>query len=500
MSFFSLQFLLFFVILFFLYYAVPKKVQWVLLLFASAFFYLSISWGYAAFLFLSIAITYLGSRIMGNFSALAKEKLKAEGLTKDDKKHIKKSYRDKKQIVLSLLLIINLGILAFFKYYHFLDVFNGLSLILPLGISFYTFTSIGYCIDIFREEYEVEKNPFKYALFVSFFPHIMQGPISKFSTLMPELIKEHQFDYDKTTNGLKLMAWGFVKKFVLAGQMELFINMVSEKNSSGIILILSTILYAFYIYADFSGYMDIVKGLSCCLGIKIAENFNQPYFSESVAEYWRRWHITLGEWFRNYLFYPIVRAKWCQGLSKYAKQLPAVVGLFIVWLCTGIWHGASLHYAVWGLYYGVLIIGAMLLKGHFEALGNKLKINVESKFFKTFRVLRTFFFVCVGYVFFQQPSMEKVFHVFSSSLRAMYHLDFSLHLNNLGLGIQTLAICAFSPLLIISVWFIQRKTSIIYLISKKPFFIRYLFYALALWTIVFLGAAFGENRFIYFQF
>lgn len=500
MSFFSLQFLIFFLVLFVLYYTLPKKFQWVLLLTASAYFYATLNLSFAVFLVFSITITYICGLVMGKVSKDTSIKLKAEGLNREDKKQIKQEARVKKQGILAVILLLNLGLLAFFKYYQFFDVFSSLSVIMPLGISFYTFTSIGYCIDVYREEYEPIKNPLKYALFVSFFPHIMQGPISKFSNLAPDLLKEHDFEYKGVTNGLKLMSWGFIKKFVFAGHIEIFINMVAEKNSSGLILAVTTALYAFYIYADFSGYMDIVKGISSCLGVKLTDNFLRPYFSKNVSEYWRRWHFTLGEWFRNYLFYPVVRAKWCQKFSKASKHMPAVIGLLIVWLCTGIWHGATLHYVIWGLYYGVLIISALLLNKVFDRLARFFRINVHTKLFRYFQVLRTFFLVCIGYVFFQQPSMGKAVFVFRSVAEALINLDFSLNINNLGLPGKTLIITALAPVIIVIVWLVQRKGSIIEWITKQNFILRYVIYALALWSIVLLGAAFGENKFIYFQF
>lgn len=234
-------------------------------------------------------------------------------LTKDEKKAYNKRCTRNKKIFCAAGIILNVGMLAFTKYFNFVGesvsaitggTFTALDIIVPLGISFYTFQSTGYLIDVYRGMYEPQKNPMKYALFILFFPQIMQGPIGRYNDLAPQLFEPCKFDYDRLKSGLVRMLWGFFKKMVIADRAALLVNTVFDnwKPYSGAVIWAAVFLYAVQLYADFSGYMDIALGAGEALGIRLSENFRTPYFSKSTAEFWRRWHITLGTWFRDYLF------------------------------------------------------------------------------------------------------------------------------------------------------------------------------------------------------
>lgn len=437
MPFTSLNFLVFIVCLFVVYFILHKlcpKFQWAALLVASYVFYLSSSPEYVIFLLLSTLTTWGASILMGRENTRFDAKIKQAGdITRDEKKKLRKESDSKKRLWLVLALVINIGVLVFLKYTNFLvsTVGSILSLetariewlILPLGISFYTFQAVGYCVDVYRGVTEPEKNPLKYALYVSFFPQISQGPIGKYTDLAPQLYTPHAFDYDAFIRGAERIIIGYFKKMVVADNLATFIgNVYSEPaEHSGLMLAFATLLYAFQLYADFSGYMDIALGISSCMGIKLAENFETPYFSTSIAEFWRRWHISLGTWFREYLYYPVLRSRVISGLGKklskegkkkLSRNLTTVIGLFVTWLLIGFWHGSEWKFVVYGLYHGMFVILASFL-GDFYAKTRKLAhVNENSGLWKAFQVARTFFIVWVGYVLFRASSLSDAMLIY----------------------------------------------------------------------------------------
>lgn len=437
MIFTSGSFLLFFAVVLLGYYIIPKKCQWIWLLLASFFFYFQSLPVYCIFLAVSILIIYGAALLIGKLNKsqdICIEKNNG-GLTKDEKKLIQKQYGRKKLAVCLAGVILNVGILVFVKYANFfgeniMRLFNGtftaIDLIVPLGISFYTFQSTGYLLDVYFGTIQPEKNPFKYSLFVSFFPQIIQGPIAKYGELAPQMTAPHKFDYDRVKSGILRMLWGFFKKLVIADRAALFVNTVFDnwRDYGGVIVAVAAVMYAIQLYADFSGYMDIAIGAGETLGITMPENFSTPYFSKNVAEFWRRWHITLGEWFRQYLFYPIIRTPLCKKISKSKKlpkyiktNLPTVIGLAVVWLTIGFWHGSSWKFVFYGLYYGFIIIASMLLKPVYQKLVKKLKINTDCFSWSLFQKLRTFCIVCIGYIFFRGDGLinasKMLFRMFS---------------------------------------------------------------------------------------
>ena len=395
MSITSGSFLLFALALTVLYFLVPKHGQWMLLLLASAVFYCAAGLQYGAYILFTALSTYCGARWIGRLAAQQQAYLKAnkEQLSREEKKAYKAGNKARRKAVMIAALLLNFGLLAVFKYGDFVltqlnraaallgsgPVHGPLGLIAPLGISFYTFQSMGYLVDVYWEKCAPEKNIARMLLFVSFFPQIIQGPISNFSQLAPQLYAPHSFSAARLGSGLQRMLWGFFKKLVIADTLAPYVQAVFANYTeySGVAVLVGAFLYSAQIYADFSGYMDIVCGLCEIWGIQLAENFQRPYFSKSIAEYWRRWHITLGEWFKTYLYYPVAVSHFARNAGKrwqkrfggsVGKTIPATVALLIVWLTTGLWHGASWAYIAWGGVNGAFIIFSLWMEPSLSAL------------------------------------------------------------------------------------------------------------------------------------
>ena len=431
-----------------------------------------------------------------------------------------------------IVLLINISILCVFKYLHFVvdqinitaslfgvhEIDNTFNLIAPLGISFYIFQSIGYLLDVYWEKEKAEKNFFKLMLFVSFFPQITQGPIGRYDQLKEQLFSKHCFEYHNFSFGVQRILWGYMKKMVIANSMspcvkDLFRNYVSY---SGISVFLGSFLYSIQIYADFSGYMDIMCGFCEVLGIHLAENFQRPYFSKSVTEYWRRWHITLGAWFKDYIYYPIGMSNWNRKLAFKAKErfgkrlgntIPATIALIIVWLATGVWHGASWAYIIWGLLNGLFIILSIWMEPVYERWKSKLKINDCSRIWRCFQVIRTFILVTFIKVLPEVGTLsdgiglwKQVFtnHQIPASLSELLpYLDMSNNLSFAGFGVALM--CTF--LLFLSS-LLQRKKPIREYYNKLPFVLRIAGLVLMTYIIVLFGvqASWGEGGFMYANF
>lgn len=445
MDFISIAFLVFFVTVLICYYLIPKKLQWILLLAASYFFYMYTSPTFVVFLLLATLATYGSGILMGRINSREAEYLAQNKgtISKDEKKEIRAKNNKKKRWILVACLVITIGILAFMKYTNFfidsINVFGfGFSeiqwLILPLGISFYTFQSAGYSIDVYRGAVEPQKNPFKYALFVSFFPQVLMGPIGRYNDLAPQLFQEHKFDGNQLRCGLERMLWGFFKKLVIANNIGIFVDMVYADVGaySGFIIAVATVAFAIQLYADFSGFIDIAIGASQVMGIKLAENFKRPYFSRTVPEFWRRWHMTLGSWFKDYVFYAIMRTKWAMkiGLSlkknghkRLAQLIPTAITLIITWSLLGLWHGAEWHYVLFGAYYGLLMILGIIVAPLSDKTVKALHINPDKMWFQTIQIVRTLFLVCIGNILFKAATMGDVMTIIKQICSSLFSIS-----------------------------------------------------------------------------
>ncbi len=420
MSITSLVFLLFIFLICAIYYLIPQKGQWIVLLIASLFFYIySSSWA-ILFVLLTAAVIYGAARWIDALRSKQTRYLQENKatLSREEKKVYKEKNKKARRRIMIAALVLNFGVLCVFKYAHFVidqinllltavgipALDNSFSLIAVLGISFYTFQSTGYLVDVYWDTAPVQKNFFKTLLFVSFFPQITQGPISNYGQLGPQLYAGHTFDSKRFAYGFYRIVWGIFKKMVVADCFAILVDdaFANYAGYTGLTCLCAAFGYSIQIYADFSGYMDIMCGCCELFGITLTENFLRPYFSKSIAEYWRRWHVSLGEWFKKYIYYPIGISKWNRSVGKFAQAkfgkhvgqtLPASIALVVVWLTTGLWHGASWAYIAWGGVNGLFIIFSFWMEPMYARINTSLRINSSNIYWKAFQVVRTFVLV-----------------------------------------------------------------------------------------------------------
>lgn len=427
----SLVFFAFVTIALIIYYIVPKKAQWIVLLFASLFFI-----GYASkfailYMIATTALIYSGALWIHKYND--EFKAKKEELSKDERKALKSKIKKKQHSILTLMVVITIGVLAVLKYVNFFgEIVNDITelivnrelipmvkLAVPIGISYYTLMSISYIVDVYRGAVQAEKNPCRLLLFVCYFPHITEGPFDTYDKLAPQFKEYHRFNYEAFMNTGCLLLLGLVKKMVLADRLAYIANEVFDNytNYLGIPILIGMLAYTIQIYFDFSGCIDIVRGISRMFGIDIAENFDRPFFSHSVQEFWRRWHITLGAWLKNYVFYPVSLSNLSKNITKSAnkniknKNLAStavtILPLFCVWMTMGIWHGASWKYVIYGLYYFAIILLGTLFEPLFVKFFEKTKIKREGKIFGLFQILRTDILVIIGLTMFRADTLGQ---------------------------------------------------------------------------------------------
>ena len=417
MSFTSAAFLLFLAVSAILYYALPARFRWTALLGASFAFYI-LGGGFTVLWLCAAAFsTWLAGLALGKLNREAAER-KARDRTaggdpgKDDGKTI---VRKKKRVVF-LVLLFNFGILWFLKYGTFLGpLLSALSggrlradaLLLPLGISFYIFQSAGYVIDCYRNKIEPEKNPLRYALFVSFFPQMVQGPIGRYDALAPQLLRGNPFSAENLRLGIGLMLWGWLKKLVIADRAGVVVEKVFSEyhNFGGAVIAVGVLFYCVQLYCDFSGGIEIARGAAKLFGVDLAENFRRPIFARSLAEYWRRWHITLGQWMRDYVFYPLALSQPFGKLgracrkrfgNRVGKILPTSLATFIVYLLIGIWHGGSFRFIAYGFWNGAIITFSLLMEEKYRAWAQKCRIDRDSVPWRVWQTVRTCGIVFLG--------------------------------------------------------------------------------------------------------
>lgn len=530
MLFTSYEFLGFVALLFLVYYIIPKKYQWPLLLVASYIFYFIAGAEYLIYILVTTLTTYFAARKIGQNIEKQSVYLKEhkEEMSKEEKRVYKDGCKSIRLRWLVACLLLNIGILAVVKYANFfisnvngvLNVFGQtkqlsfLTLALPMGISFYTFQTMGYLIDVYRGTVPAEKNPFKFALFVSFFPQLIQGPISRFGDLAKSLYEEHSFDSKTVCYGLQRILWGYFKKMVIADRILVGVNTIIGDTVTyrGAYVFVGMLFYTLELYADFTGGIDITIGIAQTMGITVQENFNRPYFSKSLKEYWRRWHISMCNWFRDYIFYPVTSGKPMQKFSKFSRKhlgevigrrLPVYISSFVVWFATGIWHGASWNFIVWGLgNWAVLMISE-----EFEPLYARFhkRFNVDGKLiYKMFQVARTFLLVCFLNIFDCYPTLAVTFKAFASMFTVMnWNILWDGSLMALGLTALDYVILAVGALILLAVSLWQRGGSVRDKIAKKPYPVRFLLWY-GLFLIILLMGAYGigydSSQFIYNRF
>lgn len=479
MLFNSLQFAIFLPIVFALYWLLPHKYRWILILGASYYFYGNWNAKYLLLIVFITGITYIGSLLV--------ERAKN---------------RQQKKLCVGMVVFVSIAILFVFKYFNFfgeliVTVLNWaslpapqitLSLLLPVGISFYTFQSIGYIIDVYRGDIEAEHHFGKYAAFVSFFPQLVAGPIERTSNLLPQLRKEQFFSYDQASYGLKLMAWGYFKKIVVADTLGAYVDKVYSDLHffSGGARFFVILFFAIQIYCDFSGYSDIARGVSKLFGIELMENFKSPYFATSIKEFWRRWHISLSTWFRDYVYIPL-------GGNRVGRRRN-YINLLITFLLSGLWHGAALTYVVWGGLHGAL----QVIEKAFEKT-KLMKCKVKLPF--VIQVILNFVIVSILWVFFRAQSFKDAVYTllfcFSGFANPIQWLSSALA--NLGIGwIQGIRIVGM--LMILGVFdYLSLKRDVIADVSRWKLGFRWLLYV-GFIVMIFLWAPATSAEFIYFDF
>lgn len=521
MSFASVSFVLFAAAVLVLYYTIPKKAQWILLLGASYIFYLWAGIEYLGFILLTTLTTFGTTLLMDKNLAIQERYLNENktALSRDEKKAYKAKIKAKNRVWMVLCLILNFSVLFVCKgclAQPFYTLAQGgrldfLTLGLPLGISFYMFQSLGYVIDVYRGGAKVEKNLFKFALFVSFFPQLVQGPISKFGSLAPQLYAPHSFDRKEVSFGLQRVLWGFFKKLVIADRIAVAVIELKGDEYTGIGFLMLTIFYAVQIYGDFTGGIDITIGLSQALGIKLTENFIRPYFSKNIAEYWRRWHITLSVWMKDYIFYPLSVCKPMLNLSKsarskfgnFGKRLPVYVASVITWFCTGIWHGITPNFVLWGMLNCFFIVLSEELAPLYEKFHNRFHLKGK-KWYGGFEMLRMFMLMNLIRICDLFPNVREYFsRVGSLFTEFNFHILWDGTMMNLGLTAVDYLVLLGGMLLMFSVSLYQEKRGSVRELIYSHTLVRYLLLFALLLIVLLMGSygiGYNASNFIYNQF
>ncbi|MBP3427667.1 MAG: MBOAT family protein [Clostridia bacterium] len=528
MSYSSLSFFIFLAVLTLVYYIAPKRYQWCVLLAASYGFYLTGGVPQLIFIICSTLIAYFAGLKMQSIRDQAKAEMEKAGeLTKEEKREWKKRTKDKVHRVQILSVGLTLGILIVVKYTNFgISVLNSvlspvgaqlpfLNILVPLGISFYSFQIMGYLIDVGRGKYEAERHFGYLALFVSFFPSIVQGPINRYGDIGKQFKEEHKFDYTTVKFGVQLILWGLFKKLVIADRASIAVSAIFNNyiNYGGAEYIIATLGYAIQIYADFSGGVDVSIGAAQMLGITLPINFERPYFSTSLAEYWRRWHASLGGWMREYVFYPVMLSAPVTKLSqacrrrgwKYlARIVPSTITPFVVFTLIGVWHGASFKYLAFGLYNATIVAGSVALAPVYKKVGELLRINTETASFKLFGMLRTFFICCIGKTLGHASSLRASMHMIKGmftdvNLDTLFGLDGTLFA--LGLDQRSMFVLFIAVLVLFTVSCLQesgmkmRET-----IARQNLLFRWALYIgiiLAILIFGIYGPDFSASEFLY---
>ncbi len=414
------------------YYVLPAQSRWLALLVASMVFYSCSGMGSLALIICSSAVSFAGARMFSHYTQLvrsAKKSMTEAALFTAFKKRI----RTRKRIVLFAILAVHFGLLACMKYlpHPFLPA-KYFSL---LGISFYTFQMAGYVIDVYNGKYGAEKNFLRYLLFTTFFPYLIQGPINRYDSLGKELSEPHSFDFENVRDGLLQILIGALKKYAIADMLSPYISRIFDSrydNLPGCIIVFGILHYSLYQYADFSGGIDMVLGIARLFGIKMQPNFRQPYFSTSLADFWRRWHISLGLWMRDYVFYPLALTKAMQSFgrrcgrlnSHLGRTLPACIANIVVFFLVGIWHGVEMHFIVWGLYNGIVIAVGDLCEPLVTRVCSCLRMRTTSAAFYLFRIIRTFVIVNVGWYFDRITDIGKCFRFLANTVTKFHAAEF----------------------------------------------------------------------------
>lgn len=497
MSFTNLAFLIFLGVLLLLYYLLPRRAQWIILLVGSYVFYAFAGLSCLTFILFTTAVAYVTGRLMGRQAEREDAYIASvrDSISKEERKAYRAAGKKNRLRILTVGLVLGFGLLAVFKYTGF-AVVNINSLIhlfradasipvpdwlLPMGLSFYVFQTMGYLIDVYRGKVRPEKNPFRLALFVSFFPQLVQGPISRYSDLADQLYATHRPEWNHISAGLVRVVWGYFKKVVVADTAMVAISTLLNNTASynGMYVFLLILLYSVEIYGDFTGGIDITVGVARMFGIRLAENFDRPFSSQSTKEYWRRWHITMGSWFTDYIFYPLSVSRPMQKLSKWSrshlgtavgKRLPVYLATIVTWFLTGLWHGADWNFIVWGLLNCLVILVSQELEPLYRRFREKFPRLCASVPYHAFCAIRTFLLMGLIRSLDCYRDVPLTFRLWGSMFTnlASYADLWNGKLLSLGLGIPEFVLLAVSVLLIALVSSAGKTERLSERLPKRP--------------------------------
>lgn len=535
MSIISVRFLLFLIVSLFLYFQIPGKHQWKALLVISYLFYLILGLETIIFLILTSLTAFWCGKKMGKINEEYEITIKRNmennvKFTREEKLLIREEEDKRKKKYLIAALVLNFGILLVLKYTNIIkelsDAANGMlgvnfSLdtsrwLVPIGISYYTFQSMGYLIDLYRRKYQPEKNVFRFMLFVSFFPQLIQGPISRYDELMPKLYAPHPYDYTRIKHGVELAVWGLFKKLVISDRIAIMTSAIFGNPAyfRGFYLVFATIFSMFQLYMDFSGGIDLVRGIGEMFGVDMPENFTRPFFARNLAEYWRRWHITLNNWWRDYIFYPLTLSKPLNRLGKgarkivginFAKKLPILVSVIVIRIINSIWHGATGSSILGGLYYGILLAFSFYFDEKIKKINRKLKINTDCMSWKIFQCVRTFLLIAAPRLVSQAASINEG-KVYFKWLFGEYNpwilIDGSLF--QLGVSSRQFLVVIMGLLCVLIVGIVQETgKNVREVLDRQNTVFRVAFYVIFFYMIVLFGvygSGYDAGNFAYAQF
>ncbi len=486
MLFNSMEFVIFFPIAVLIYFVIPHKFRYLWLLLTSYFYYMCWNPRYALLLLLSTAITYVSGLIIGRSDV---------------------SLRNRKWCV-ALSFTSNLLILFLFKYFDFMvssissicDIMGisyqkpSFDILLPVGISFYIFQALSYTMDVYRNEIKPERNFLKYALFVSFFPQLVAGPIERSKNLLNQFDEVHTFEYERVRNGLIQMLWGFFLKLVIAGRLAIVVDRIYGNlyDCTGYQLALGTIAFSLQIYCDFASYSEIAIGSANVLGFRLMENFHQPFFATSCGDLWRRWHISLNTWFRDYLYIPL-------GGSRHGKARK-YFNLMVVFLTSGLWHGANWTFVIWGGLSGLFQVLGAELKPIRDRIIAFLPISPKGMLRKSFAIVSTFLLFNFSLIFFRSDQVSDAFFIIRKIFTEFdFHSILTTSFFELGLGTFHLLFLVFALIILFLGDVLRERGNAIATLTGKVWYLRWGFYYLLV-ILILLSANLGSQEFIYFQF
>ena len=526
MSYQSFGFILFVSIVLLVYYTIGRKKQLWVLAIANLAFYAVEGFQYIPFILVTIITTFLVGKKIGNIYEEVDKKL-VNCIEVAEKKQLRAEAKTQAKKVLLIGIFVTIILLVMCKYTNFIvENINSVltavgapqiaifQMILPLGISFYSFMALSYVLDIYWKRYKAEQSFLMYAVYLSYFPHVVQGPIDRFNEFKVQVEKGIKCSYKDITYGAQLAVWGFFKKLVIADRLDIFVDDVFSRYREcyGSILIIAVAVYSIQIYTDFSGCIDIVTGVSEMFGIRLRKNFNHPYFAKTMAEFWRRWHISLQEWFKDYIYFPVSTSSLTKNVKKHyqvkekmraAELFASCFPVFVVWMVTGIWHGAAWKFVIWGMYHAMLLIGSNIFAPICERVTKTLHLDTENFGWRFWQMSRTYILCCIGRVFFRAAEVESAFVILKKMFLQI--TPGALFRSGVVYGIEkpdiVVAVVAVFVLWVVDM--LQERMKIRDALAKQNIVFRWIIIYIGIFSVIIFGIygpGYNASGFIYQQF